>query len=112
MYSYCRTRHFLASFTDAGGLATAPAAGPLAGSRLYPNPAHATATVALPAVAGAATATLTLRDALGRAVRTATTALPAAGQRYELGLAGLTAGLYVLQVQAGEARATHRLVVE
>jgi hypothetical protein len=103
---------FLASFTDAAGLATAPAAGPLAGSRLSPNPAHATATVELPAVAGAATATLTLRDALGRAVRTVTVPLPATGQHHELRLAGLPAGLYALHVQAGEARTTHRLVVE
>ena len=103
---------FLASFTDAASLATTPTAGPLAGSYLYPNPAHATATVQLPAVPGASLATLTLCDALGRAVRTATVALPAAGQHHELSLAGLPAGLYALQVQAGEARTTHRLVVE
>ncbi|MGI4734622.1 MAG: T9SS type A sorting domain-containing protein [Janthinobacterium lividum] len=103
---------FLASFTDAVGLATAPATGPLAGSAVYPNPAHAMATVQLPTVPGAAQATLTLRDALGRAVRTATVPLPAAGQRHELSLAGLPAGFYALQVQAGEARTTHRLVVE
>lgn len=87
-------------------------AGPLADSSLAPNPAHATATVQMPAVPGASAATLTLRDALGRAVRAATVALPATGPRHTLDLAGLPAGLYALQVQVGAARATHRLVVE
>jgi len=95
-------------------LATKPATGSLASSHLYPNPAHATATatVQLPAVPGASVARLTLCDTLGRAVRTTTVVLPAASQHHELNLAGLPAGLYALQVQAGEARAIHRLVVE
>ena len=101
----------VASFTDPTLTATRLAAGPLASSSFYPDPAHGTATVQLPAVPGAATATITLRDALGWAVRTATVALPAAGPR-AVSLVGLPAGLYTVQVQAGEARATHRLVVE
>lgn len=66
----------------------------------------------LPAVPGASVATLTLCDALGRAVCTTTVMLLAARQHHELNLAGLPAGLYALQVQAGEARAIPRLVVE
>lgn len=58
-------------------MATTPADEPLASSHFYPNPAHATATVQLPAVPGASVATLTLCDALGRAVRTTAVALPA-----------------------------------
>ena len=77
-----------------------------------PNPARAATTVVLPALPGAATATLTLRDALGRALRTSTVALPAAGLRHEFNLANVPAGLYVLQVQAGAVTATRRLVVE
>ena len=102
---------FLASITDLVGLATTPA-GPLAGTSLYPNPAHATATVQLPPVPGASSATLTITDALGRVVRTVTVALPAAGLRHALDLAGLPAGLYAVRVAAGDRSATHRLVVE
>ena len=102
---------FLASLTDPALLAPTRA---LAGSAftLYPNPARATTTVLLPALPSTATATLTLFDALGRTVRSATVALPAAGLRHELSLSGLPAGIYALQVQAGVAAATRRLVVE
>jgi hypothetical protein len=101
---------FLASFAPTL-TATTAATGSLRFS-LAPNPARAATTVQLPAVPGAATATLTLRDALGRAVRTANVALPAAGLRHALDLAGLPIGLYVVQMQAGTATATRRLVVE
>ena len=76
---------------------------------LYPNPAHATATVQLPPIPGPATATLTLLDALGRALRTQTAATNA---RTDLDLAGLAPGLYALRVRAGAETATRRLVVE
>ncbi|GAA4346292.1 FG-GAP-like repeat-containing protein [Hymenobacter saemangeumensis] len=79
---------------------------------LLPNPAHAATTVALAPMPGATHATLTLRDALGRTVSRETVALPATGLRHELRLLGLAAGLYALQVQAGEIQATRRLVVE
>ena len=102
---------FLAALSDPTLTATTPA---LAGAAftLAPNPARASTTVTLPALPGAATATLLLRDALGRTIRTATVALPPAGLRHELSLAGLAPGLYALQVRAGEATATRRLVVE
>ena len=102
------TSGFLASLTDATGLATAsPIA--LAGLIISPNPAHALATVQLLPIPGATTATLTLFDALGRAVRTQTAAT---NTRTELDLTGLSAGFYVLRVQAGSAIATNRLIVE
>lgn len=93
--------------TTATGAAAAPWAFTLA-----PNPARTAATLELPAVAGAGTAVLALLDALGRAVRTETVALPAAGLRHEFGLAGLAPGLYLLRVTAGAAAATRRLMVE
>ena len=87
-------------------LAVRPAAGfvPLA---VWPNPAPAGAPATLRLPAPAATATpLTLHDARGRAVRTATVA---AGQREAaLPTAGLAPGLYL--VRAGAARG--QLVVE
>ncbi|MFC6221869.1 T9SS type A sorting domain-containing protein [Hymenobacter artigasi] len=102
---------FLASLTDPTLTATTAAQSSLSFA-LAPNPARTAATLTLPALPGTATATLTLRDALGRAVRTETVALPLAGLRHELDLSGLPAGIYAVQVQAGKATATRRLVVE
>ncbi len=102
---------FLAALTDPTLTATTAAHGSLPFT-LAPNPARATTTVALPAQPGAASATLTLLDALGRTVRTTTVALPAAGLRHELSLGGLAPGLYALRATAGAATATQRLVVE
>jgi hypothetical protein len=99
---------FLASLTDPTLLATTAARGTLSFS-LFPNPARAAATVQLPAVPGATTATLTLTDALGRVVRTET--VPSGG-RHELNLRGLAPGLYAVQVQADNSVGTQRLVVE
>lgn len=102
---------FLASLTDPTLTATTAAQGTLAFT-LAPNPARSAATVQLPAVPGATTATLALRDALGRTLRTVTVPLPAAGLRQELDLSGIAPGLYVVQVRAGSTRGTQRLVVE
>lgn len=106
-----RSMGYVATLTDPTLTATA---GPrvLPAVAVFPNPAHATATVQLPAVPGASAATLTLLDAVGRVVRTATVPLPAAGLRHPLDLAGLPAGLYAVRVAAGASTATHRLVVE
>ncbi|MGY3088173.1 hypothetical protein ACVWYF_001206 [Hymenobacter sp. UYAg731] len=104
-------RAFLASLTDPTLTATAAAQSGLSFS-LAPNPARAAAILTLPARPGTASATLTLRDALGRTLRTETLSLPAAGLRHELDLRGLAPGLYAVQVRAGPAAATRRLVVE
>lgn len=79
---------------------------------LYPNPARTRATIQLPAVPGTTQATLTLRDALGRAVRTQHLPLPTTGTTTEVSLRGLAPGLYHLQVQAGPHHATRQLAVE
>ena len=99
---------FLASLTDPTLTATqtAFASGQLF---LYPNPAHGRATVQLPAVPGAATATLTVLDALGRSLRVQTAST---NSRAELDLTGLAAGLYAVRVAAGGSSATQKLVVE
>ncbi|GAB3857174.1 hypothetical protein GCM10028822_30450 [Hymenobacter terrigena] len=87
---------------NAPPLATkAPAATPAA--QLYPNPAHGTATLRLPA--GAPRQPLLLTDALGRTVRRYPA--PAAAEA-ELDLHGLPAGTYV--VRCGQL--SQRLVVE
>jgi hypothetical protein len=102
---------FLALFTDPTLTATNPGIEKV-GMSLFPNPAHTSTTVQLPAQPGAASATLTLTDALGRPIRTEQVALPAAGLRHELSLTGLAPGLYALRVRVGEASAVRRLVVE
>ena len=105
--------NFLASLTDPATItATTTAALRGEGFSLYPNPARSATTVTLAALPGTAAATLSLCDALGRAVRTQVVQLPAVGLRQEFDLVGLPAGLYALQVQAGTAKATRRLVVE
>jgi hypothetical protein len=79
----------------------------LAEDALYPNPAHAVATVRVPA--GAGPATLTLLDGLGRAVRQQ---VAPSGTPASFDLVGLAPGVYALQVQAGGVVATRKLVVE
>ena len=102
---------FLATLIDPTlTAAAAPAA--LAGLALFPNPAHTATTVRLPAVPGTVAATLTLLDALGRAVRTLQVPLPAAGATAEVPLAGLAPGLYRLRVQAGGQQGSRALAVE
>jgi hypothetical protein len=82
---------YLASLTDPTLTATVPGHS-LAPAQLYPNPAHHTATLHLPA--GTAPAPLTLTDAQGRTVRR----YPApAGMETTLDLQGLPAGLYLLR---------------
>ena len=96
---------FVARLAGAVPLATAAPHAVVPPLALYPNPAHGTATVALPA--GLARQPLLLCDALGREVRRF--ARPAVGAaEAALDLRGLPAGLYLLRT--GEA--TGKLVVE
>jgi hypothetical protein len=93
---------FLATLTDPTLTATAASRAP-APAQLFPNPAHGTATLRLPA--GTAPAPLALTDALGRTVRH----YPASvGPEAVLDLRGLPLGFYLLR-GAGPAR---RLAVE
>ena len=100
------------TFAFRGTLAaqTALGAGQL---RAFPNPAHRTAILALPAVLGAAQAEIALLNMLGQTVRTQAIPLGAASEtRAELDLAGVPPGLYTLRVRAGGQAANQRLVVE
>ncbi|GAB3869272.1 hypothetical protein GCM10028824_15940 [Hymenobacter segetis] len=88
---------------DSNALLATKAATATPAAQLFPNPAHGTATLRLPA--GAARQPLLLIDALGRAVRR----YPApAASDVELDLRGLPAGTYV--VRCGQF--SQRLVVE
>jgi hypothetical protein len=76
---------------------------------LYPNPAHGITTVRVPATAEATNATLTLLDALGRAVRTQAAVV---GANSFFDLTSLPPGVYALRVQAGKSVMTQKLLVE
>lgn len=93
-------------------LATASTQPARAGLSLFPNPAQSSTAVQLPAGTGASQAVLTVRDALGRVVRTQTVAVAAAGGSRDVSLAGLPAGMYVLQVQVGNQVWCQQLQVE
>lgn len=110
---------FLATLLDTTLLALPTAATPgmttrTAGLRVLPNPATGHVIVQVPSLPsnGAAPGTLTLLDALGRPVRTATINLATTDTTYPLDLTGLAPGLYLLRLEAGGTTATQRLVVE
>ncbi len=84
-----------------------------AGVTLYPNPAHGTATLLVPAVAGTSQVTVGLYNGLGQLVRNyPAAALPAAGLRTELPLSGVAAGIYTVRLTAGGSTISKKLVVE
>ena len=94
---------------ELGDTALPVRANTLAEDALYPNPAHGSTTVRVPAATEPTTATLTLLDALGRAVRTQ---LASTGTVVAFDLTGLTPGLYAIRVQAGKVVATQKLLVQ
>ena len=96
----------------AGSAASAQVLAPLADLGLYPNPAHIRATVAVPAVPGATSATVTLTDAQGQVVFEQPVSLTESGGTTEVPLLGRAPGLYRVQVRAGEQRVARTLKVE
>ncbi len=105
------TSRFRLQFSPQTALATAPALLP-AEVGVYPNPAHGSFVVAVPAVAGASQVQAELRSALGQVVRTQAAALPAAGARLTVPTEGLAAGVYVLRLTAGASVVTKRVVIK
>jgi hypothetical protein len=102
---------YIASLSDAVGLATTPAVSAPA-VEVFPNPAHASTQVHLPAAIVSKATQLTLLDITGRVVRTQTLTPSARELTYELGLAGLVTGLYMLRIEAAATSTACRLVVE
>jgi len=102
---------FTLRFGPAAPLATA--VGALAASvSVYPNPARASLTVRVPAVAGASAFRVELLNALGQCVGQAQGPLAAAGGTLVLPLTGQAAGLYVVRVSLGKKWVSKRVVVE
>ncbi|MDO7877457.1 FG-GAP-like repeat-containing protein [Hymenobacter sp. ASUV-10] len=79
---------------------------------VYPNPAHSTCTVQVPAIAGASKVELTLLNALGQTVQQHLLALPASGARTELDLHHVASGVYLVRLQAGTTTVYKRLTVD
>ena len=103
---------FLATIADAAALPTLAPVATAKGISLFPNPAHGTTTVQLPAGLATGPATLTVLDAVGRVVRTRTASVAAGTTATELDVAGLAPGVYALRIAVGESTGTARLVVE
>jgi hypothetical protein len=78
---------------------------------LYPNPAHGTFALAVPA-GPLGSASATLHNALGQVVQTRQLRLPTAGGTAEFDVHGLPAGVYSLRLQTGETLVVKRVVVE
>ncbi|GAB3830656.1 hypothetical protein GCM10028821_19340 [Hymenobacter jeollabukensis] len=92
---------------------TAAATGLSAASvTLFPNPAHSSFALLVPAVPGATQVQATLLNSLGQEVRRQTGALPASGTRLDVNVTGLATGVYTVRLQAGNAQVTKRLVIE
>jgi hypothetical protein len=102
---------YLATLNDGTALSTAQSSA-LASCSIYPNPAHGSTTIQIPALADATNAVLRLTDALGRVLRTVTVKVPSSGLHHELSVAGLAPGMYVLRVQVGSSYAVRQLMVE
>lgn len=80
---------------------------------VFPNPAHGTATVQVPAVAGASQMAMALYNALGQVVRRYPAAtLSAAGVSTTLDVNGVAAGLYTLRLTADGTTVSKKLAVE
>jgi hypothetical protein len=104
------TGRFSLHFGAAGALATSPAA-PATAVELYPNPAHDSFTVGLPAGLGIATAQVELFNSLGQVVYRQAVLVPATGGRFTVPTSGLATGVYSLRLQLGTTL-VRRVVVE
>ncbi|GAB3875841.1 hypothetical protein GCM10028824_32330 [Hymenobacter segetis] len=81
------------------------------GVSVYPNPAHESFTVRVPAVANATSVQAELLNALGQVVRKQSVALPAAGASFTVPTADLATGVYTLRLRAGDASLAKRVVI-
>jgi len=79
---------------------------------VFPNPAHQSFTVAIPAVSGARTAQVAIINTLGQVVRTQAVGLSAAATQASIDATNLAAGIYTVRVQAGTETANVRLTIQ
>ena len=79
---------------------------------LYPNPAHRSFTLGLPALSGQREVRATLLNALGQAVATRTIGLSTAGTTAEFLTESLAPGVYTLRLQAAKQVLIKRVIIE
>ncbi len=79
---------------------------------VYPNPAHARFTVAVPGLAQATTMQAELLNGLGQVVRRQQVALPATGTQFGLEVVDIATGVYTLRLQIGAATLAKRVVIQ
>ncbi len=104
------TGRFALRFGAAAAL-SASAAPPAPELAIYPNPAHGSFTVVLPAGLGPGAAHVQLLNSLGQVVRQQVVAVAASGARFTMLTTGLATGVYSLRLQAGTTL-VRRVVVE
>jgi len=102
---------FTVQFSPAAPLSVTSAALAAAVS-VYPNPARAQATVAVPGLAGTSAVRVELLNTLGQVVLRQQAALPASGTQLVLPTTGLATGVYIVRLRAGELVVTKRLTIE
>jgi hypothetical protein len=79
---------------------------------VFPNPAHRSFTLTLPAITGARVAQVTLINSLGQQVQSRSIELNADGTQTLMTVADLATGIYTLKVQAGAQSATQQVVLQ
>ncbi|GAA4352243.1 hypothetical protein GCM10023185_11690 [Hymenobacter saemangeumensis] len=79
---------------------------------VFPNPAHHSFTLSVPAVGSARTATVEILNTLGQLMSKQSIALTATGTQATVDVSSLATGVYLVQVRAGQDTAIVRLVVE
>jgi hypothetical protein len=80
--------------------------------QLFPNPAHASFTLLLPAEMGRAAVTARLFNPLGQLVTERSLSVTAAGASSQFDVSGLAPGVYSLRLTGGPAAVVKRVVVE
>jgi hypothetical protein len=79
---------------------------------VFPNPAHQSFTVAIPAVSNARQAQVDIINSLGQVVRTQAVSLSANATQATVEAANLAAGIYTVRVKAGNETANVRLTIQ
>ncbi len=80
--------------------------------QLFPNPAHDSFTLVVPAELDRSTVTATLYNQLGQVVLQRKLAMTAAGATAQFNVSGLALGVYTLQLAGSDAKVSKRLVIQ
>ena len=79
---------------------------------LFPNPAHHSFTLAVPALNDVRTATVEILNTLGQVVRQQALTLNATGTQAAVDIENLASGVYFVQLRAADQKAILRLIID